>query len=285
MTVKTWLLDWLSLRRAEVKPRTLESYDDLITRYVIPAIGAIDIAALSPNDLRHLLATIVAKGYTRTAELVYVMLKCAFQELDFNPMNKVKRPKHHQARPLPWSDEQIRLYLSACSVHRHGLALSLALRLGLRRGEICGLRWQDIDFAAGILHVCNQRQRMANGMIVDCPPKSESSVRDIPLPADLIASLRKARGLPSAYLCALTPSGLNSAHRKLVENLGLPSIPLHGLRHSMASASLRHGGEMRALQDILGHSSYTTTANIYTHPDTALKLAALDAAAFACYTV
>lgn len=285
MTVETWLMDWLALRKLEVKPRTLESYQDLVSRYIVPSIGSLEVSSVAPEDVRHLLASIVSKGYGRTAELVYVLLTSAFSDLDNSPMRKVKRPKHKQQRPQPWNDDQMRLYLSACSVHRHGLALSLALRLGLRRGEICGLRWQDIDLTNNVIHIVNQRQRLATGELVDCPPKSESSVRDIPIPADMLPALKKARGLPSAYLCSVTPSGLNAAHRKIVQELDLPPIPLHGLRHSMASASLRHGGQMRALQDILGHSSYTTTANIYTHPDNSMKLAALDAAVNVCYTV
>lgn len=287
MLVSTWLTDWLTLRSGELRPRTIESYQDIMNRYVFPAIGSIEAEALRPEDLRHLLATIVASGHERTAELCFVMLKCAFQDLDSDPMRKIKRPKHRQQRPDPWQDAEIEIYLNACRTHRHGLALSLALVLGLRRGEICGLKWSAFDFDGGTVRIDNQRITLANGDTVDAPPKSASSVRTLPTPSQpawLLPALKRARGHPNAYLCPLTPSGLDQAHRKLVARLGLPPIPLHGLRHTMATASLRHGGEMRALQSILGHASYSTTANIYTHPDLAMLKSTLDAVTKACYT-
>lgn len=287
MKVSSWLSDWLILHKAEndLRPRTVESYSDLLGRYVFPAIGDLDMEALTPDHLRHLLAEIVNAGHTRTAELVYIMLNCAFNDLDINPLHRVKRPKHHQKRPEPWTDEQMIVYLSACLDHRHGLALSLALLLGLRRGEICGLRWSDIDFTSQVIHIVNQRVTLSSGITIDCPPKSESGIRDIPIPEDLFPMFKAERGLPSAYLCPLTPSGLDQAHSDLVKRLELPRLPLHGLRHTMASSSIRHGGNLRALQYLLGHASYTTTANIYTHPDRHMLKASLDAAGKPCYTV
>lgn len=286
MTVATWLDDWLALRSLELRPRTIEQYQDLIDRYIVPQIGAVEVSALVPDTIRHLLATIAASGHSRTAELVYVLLRAACRDLDgLDPMRTVRRPAHRQRSPDPWDDQQAASYLAALSDHPHGLALSLAILLGLRRGEVCGLRWGDVDIAAEVIHVRNQRLRLATGEIIDCPPKSAASVRDLPIPAPLLASLRAARGLPTAYVCPLTPSGLDTAHRKLVRRLGLPHIPLHGLRHTMATACIRHGGDMRALQSVLGHSSYTVTANRYTHPDRLMLRAAIDHGPAMCYTV
>lgn len=286
MTVASWLNDWLLLRSAELRPRTREQYQDLINRIINPVIGSLEVSALAPDDVRHLLASIAAEGHSRTAELCFVLLKAAFRDFDGpSPMRTVRRPAHRQQSPAPWDDSQAAAYLAALADHPHGLALSLALILGLRRGEICGLRWADIDFDAGVLHVRNQRVRLATGEIIDAPPKSATSDRELPLPAVLLSQLRAARGHPSAYVCPLTPSGLNTAHRKLVARLGLPHIPLHGLRHTMATACIRHGGDMRALQSVLGHSSYAVTADRYTHPDRSMLLSAIDAGPALCYTV
>lgn len=285
MTIQAWLTDWLTLRKPELKPRTYESYEDLFTRYVYPAFGSLDVADLTGDTVRHLLASVMAAGKSRTAEYLYTVMKCAFNDLDVNPMAKVKRPKHVQKSPEPWNEEQRLTYLAACVAHPHGLALSLALLLGLRRGEICGLRWKDIDFDQSVIHICNQRVRLATGEIIDCSPKSRTSDRYIPLPPQILARLRIFRGHPEAYLCSLTPSALGAAHRQLVARLDLPPIPLHGLRHTMATSCIRNGGEMRALQDILGHASYSTTANRYTHPDSSMLKATIDATNKPCYTV
>ena len=283
-TLGEYLSDWLSLRSGGLKVRTVESYSALIRLHIAPMIGAVPVDQLTNRDIRPTLARIAAEGHTRTAELCYVMLKAALADLEPSPMKGVPRPMHKQRTPEPWTDDQMAAYMAALADHPHGLALAFGLVCGLRRGEICGLRWQDVDWDSSEIYVCNQRMRLDSGQIIDAPPKSRASLRRVPVPAPLMARLRQARQL-SGYIDSITPSGLDAAHRALVARLDLPAIPLHGLRHSMATACVRHGGEMRALQEVLGHSNYTVTANRYTHPDGAMRRAAVDAASASWYTV
>lgn len=285
MTIAEFLHDWLLLRSPELKPRTIDSYRDQIERIISPMIGEINAEELSVDDVRHLLASIIEAGHERTAEMVYTLLNCALAELDHNPMSKIRRPRHRQKHPTPWSDEQITRYVIACQTHPHGLALLLAICCGLRRGEICGLRWKSVDLVNQELDICNQRITLANGQTVDCDPKSESSVRRVPIPLELLPRLRREIGHPEAYVTCLTPSGLSQAHSTLVDRLGLPKIGLHGLRHSFATSSMRNNGDAKALQEILGHSSYAVTMNIYTHPDHAMKSKAIDKSVGIWYTV
>lgn len=283
-TLSQYLSDWLLLKSGGLKPRTVESYSSLIRLHISPSIGEISVADLDPLAIRSCLAGIVAQGKTRTAELCFVMLKAALADLAGDPMKGVPRPAHIQTSPEPWSDAQMDQYLTALADHRHGLALGLAILLGLRRGEICGLRWQDIDFDRAEIRITNQRIRLDTGEIIDALPKSRSSVRTVPVPPVLMAWLRLSRGL-AGYVDPISPSGLDAAHRALVARLELPPIPLHGLRHSMATSCIRHGGDMRSLQLVLGHAKYATTADRYTHPDRAMLRRAIDAAVSFCYTV
>lgn len=282
-TVLDFLGDWLALRAGALKQRTVESYASLIRLHIAPVIGAVPVDQLTSLHIRPLLASLAATGHTRTAELCYVLLSAALADLPQLPMRGVPRPAHIQQTPQAWSDEQIMVYMVALDDHPHGLALSLGIVCGLRRGEICGLRWSDIDFDMKILQITNQRMRLDSGEMVDALPKSRSSVRTVPVPAPLMQRLRQARQL-AGYVDAITPSGLDKAHRVLVARLGLPPIPLHGLRHSMATSCIRHGGDMRSLQLLLGHAKYATTADRYTHPDQAMLRAAIDAAFIPCYT-
>ena len=279
-----YIQDWLVLRSGDLRARTVESYASLIRLHIAPVIGEIPVTELTALHIRPMLARIVAAGHTRTAELCYVLLLAALSDLPQCPMKGVPRPAHIQQTPVPWSDEQIQSYMAALADHPHGLALSLGLVLGLRRGEICGLRWQDVDFTRCEVHIVNQRYRLDDGRIVDALPKSRSSIRSIPVPEPLMKRLRQSRQL-TGYIDSISPSGLDAAHRALVSRLDLPAIPLHGLRHSMATACIRNGGEMRALQIVLGHASYTTTANRYTHPDHTMLAAAIDAVTHSCYTI
>ena len=284
MLLKIWLFDWLALRAPELKPRTLESYRYLCERHIIPALGEVPLQDLTALQISHMLAQISAAGHSRTSEMCFVLLRSALRELDQNPMLKVRRPAHRQISPEAWTDEQIDVYMHALRGHRHQLPLLLSLLLGLRRGEVCGLRWSDIDFREGMIHIVNQRQRLADGSLVDCSPKSISSVRSLPIPASLLPLLRSRRQI-AGYVCPISPSGLDAAHRSIVRSLDLPYIPLHGLRHSMATACIRHGGDMRSLQSVLGHANYATTANRYTHPDTEMLRNAIELSTAMCYTV
>lgn len=283
MTLENWLTTWVDIRTPVLKPRTIEQYRDLIARFLTP-IANTPLADLQPDAIAALLAGVVSARKTRTAELIFVLLKAALKEIRPDLMTRVPRPKHRQKTPQAWTNDEMAVYFAALVDHPQRLGLTLGLALGLRRGEICGLRWQDIDFDKCQVHICNQRQRLANGQIVDMNPKSESSIRTIPIPDSVMPLLRSRRQL-AGYLCPISPSGLDAAHRKLVGRLGLPYIPLHGLRHSMATACIRNGGNMKSLQMLLGHADYSTTANKYTHPDFEMLQSALDCAASAWYTV
>ncbi|MGX8705505.1 MAG: tyrosine-type recombinase/integrase [bacterium] len=282
--MSTYLRDWLTLKSPDLKPRTIDSYDQLIRR-ISAEVGELDISELSNNDVRHLLAVIVAEGHNRTAEAVFVLLRCALKDVNPQIMAKVKRPKNHQKHPVPWKEEYVVRYIAACQSHKHGLALQLALTCGLRRGEICGLRWKDVDLVNMELHIVNQRVTLSNGQTIDCAPKSACSIRDVPIPIVLLPTLKRALGHPEAYVTPLTPSGLSQAHAALVANLGLPHIGLHGLRHTFATSSVKAGGDIRSLQEIMGHSSYSVTMDIYTHPDHDMKSRTVDKATTSWYNV
>ena len=267
--------------RSGLRARTVDSYHSIICLHISPVIGSVPVDDLRPDHIRAVLAR--ASGLSRTAELCYVICRAALGDLPGQPMRGVSRPAHIQHTPEPWSDDQIAAYLAALADHPHGLALSLGIVCGLRRGEICGLRWSDVLWDEDTLQVVNQRIRLASGQLVDAPPKSRAGARPVPVPGPLMDRLRAARQR-SGYIDGITPSGLDQAHRALVARLGLPPIPLHGLRHSMATACIRHGGDMRSLQLLLGHASYTTTAMRYTHPDRAMLRATIDAGSASCYT-
>lgn len=282
-TVNEWLGDWLTLRSGGLRPRTIESYQSNIRLHISPIIGHIPVDQLTAMDIRPCLSRIVAEGHTRVAELCFVILSAALADLPSQPMKGVPRPAHIQRTPEAWTDDQIEAYSAALVDHPHGLALTLGIALGLRRGEICGLRWQDVSWETSEINVTNQRMRLDSGQIVDALPKSRTSVRPVPIPPWLMSRLKQCRQL-SGYIDSITPSGLNKAHRVLVARLGLPYIPLHGLRHSMATSCIRHGGDMRSLQLVLGHAKYSTTADRYTHPDRQMLRTAIDKATTPCYT-
>lgn len=301
MTMVEWLNQWISLRSAGLAPRTLEQYRALTRAYIAPALGAVELHAVQPAQISALLASICDAGHSRTAQLVFVMLRASMAEavrlgnLEKSVCDQVMRPRHFQAVTQYLEPEEMAAFASWCLTRPSAWAHAwlLAMLCGLRRGEIAGLRWRDVDFRAKEVHICNQRQAISGCGSIDLPPKSHAGVRIIPLSEPLLrllrsekarqASVRVAGGLPPAYVVAgrlngpVNPHALDRALSRALSAAGCPPVTLHGLRHSMATAAVSAGVSMRVLQDLLGHASMSTTAAVYAHVLHRDRTAAIDA--------
>ena len=288
-----FLAEWITNRAVALAPRTIAGYRQLIAHYVNPAIGSIPLGKLDAGAVTAILANIAQTGHSRTAEAVFVLLRCALRNTcAARIMAQVPRPRHVPASPSWWTGEEVQGLLSASPVPAMRLAWLLALCCGLRRGEICGLRWCDVDLPAKVIRVANARSVISGHGTVDGPPKSKSGQRVIPLPEVLVEALSSARlmaeadkllGRPaSPYVLrgnsrgGLSPHTLDSWLAQCIQAAGLRPIRLHDLRHTMAAIAITQGVDVRVLQSLLGHASVTTTAHIYAHVTTRAQRSAVD---------
>lgn len=287
MTVSQWLTRWIDLRAAALAPRTIESYRGQLRLHIAPTIGALKLTALRPEHIANMLLSLRAAGQSRTAQLCFIILRAALADavrsgrLRRNPCDALTAPRHRPAPPRWWTPDELRAFIAASRERPFAVAWQLALCCGLRRGELIGLRWVDVDHAAALLRIRNQRQRITGVGIIDAPPKSEAGIRDIPVPSALLALLdahalsQQAAalliGAPSPrYVVSpdgrpITPERLGDALAADIAAAGVRPINLHGLRHSMATLAVSLEVPMRVLQSILGHADYSTTANTYSH--------------------
>lgn len=286
MTVAQWFSQWIELRAAALAPRTLECYRDQLRLHIAPAIGARKLTALKPEHISRMLSDLIAAGQSRTAQLCFVLVRAALtaavrdRRIRHNPCDALSPPRHRPAPPKWWTPEELRTFVAKTAHSPFCAAWQLALCCGLRRGELIGLRWLDVDRSAGLLRIRNQRQRITGVGVIDAPPKSASGVRDIPIPPGLMQILDEHAvsqqaaalliGIKPVYVVSpdgrpISPEAIGDALAADIAAAGVRPINLHGLRHSMATLALSLGVSMRVLQTILGHSSYSTTANIYTH--------------------
>lgn len=287
MIMEEWSTRWLRMQR--IKPRTVESYTSLLRLYILPTLGHIELAELSADTIQAAIAAPLAAGHGRTAEQVYTLLvqicRAAVRagHIPASPMDAILRPYHVPTPTAWWAPEDAArfLRLRQLALDPHIVVWVIALCCGLRRGELCGLRWDDID--QGTIRVARQRITLADGRTVIAPPKSRSSARTLAIPATLATWLTEQRPPHGGYVAVssragtpITPSGLDSAWRRAVRDSGLPPITLHGCRHTCGAAAVRAGVAMRILQDIMGHNTETVTAQIYAHVDTRAQRAALD---------
>lgn len=282
MTVEEWLTAYLGLRAPELAPRTLEQYTDLATRYIVPALGAIPLEDLRPLAIAQLLAPISAQ-HPRTAQLVHRLLstalRCAvaYGLIAASPAAAVAAPRHRRADPRWLDADTARALLTRTIGSRWHIAWSLALCLGLRRGELAGLRWGDVDLDKRLLTVSQQIQ-LIGGRIVTGPPKSDAGLRSLPLPPSLAAELamwRRAQRAPigaDSYVLSchadggpVTPAAIGRALARDMRRAGLEPINLHGLRHTMATMAVAQGVHLRVLQGLLGHANISITADTYSH--------------------
>ena len=252
MHIEEWVARWLCGLR--LKPRTIESYQALIRHYILPTLGAVKLAELSTEAIQAALAVPLSAGHGRTAEQVYTLLvqicRAAVRagHIACSPMDTVLRP-YHMATPTAWwapEDAARFLRLRQLALDPHLVVWTLALCCGLRRGELCGLQWQDIDLGQCTIRVARQRITLADGRTVAAPPKSRSSARTLAIPATLATWLAMQRPPHGGYVAVssragtpITPSGLDSAWRRAVRDSGLPPITLHGCRHTCGAATVR----------------------------------------------
>jgi integrase len=187
--------------------------------------------------------------------------------------------------------------LDAAQGERFEAVDSVGLALGLRRGELLGLRWEDADLDAGRLRVARSLQRIG-GKLQLTETKTPKSRRTLPLPQDAVRALRahRVRQLEERLAAGpdwrdggfdliftnrtggpIEPVNLHRAYKRLLTKAGLPSIRFHNLRHSAASLMLTQGVPIKTIQEILGHSSIAVTSGFYAHLDEQLKREAAEA--------
>lgn len=238
---------------------------------------------LSDKTIRH-------QYYLRTQIFAYAV---AQEFLVENPMKKVPCPKLQKRKVDALTKEQAQRFfgiLEGCDLEFRCM-LTLLATLGLRRGELLGLQWRDVDFANGRVTVCRNVTYTAQKGVCVGPTKTEKGERVLPLPsglARLLASLRAERGASSSRPTNFlfpgkggleTPRDPNALTRKVktfLEKNGLPVLSPHDLRHSCATLLLRNGADLKSVQDILGHSDASTTLNFYVRSDFDAMRAAIE---------
>lgn len=280
VTLTDWVQSWIERRSIRLAPSTISGYRGSLRRYITPSVvGAMALDEIAPEDLIVLLSPIIGRGHTRQAQLVQILVGAALRDavrqriIPWNPMDMVDKVRH-KSRMTAWltPDQAAKLLRSAMDAgDPYYIAWMLGLCCGLRRGEILGLHTDDIDHAAGVLHVRRQLVRV-DGQMLETPPKTLSSIRDVPMPPALADRLRFAQ---RGRVVMATPDGLQIGLDAACRRAGVPRITLHGLRHSMAAVAATEGVPIKVLQEIMGHAQYSTTADVYAHVDrAAVRIAA-----------
>jgi integrase len=297
-SLKQFLEYWLEQSVVpQRRPKTIHSYRQIVRLYLIPTLGSHQLSALTPAHVQLMLNQLRASGSedggplsTRTIQYVHAVLRRALGralKLGLVARNvallaDVPQVETHEIIPL--SPAQANALLAAVKGHRLEVLYRVALSLGLRKGEIIGLRWSDIDFEARTLRIVQTVQRISGELIAD-GPKSKQSKRLLAIPDVLIAALqqhrerqdeeREAMGdlwqdhdlvFPSEVGTPLEPRNLSRHFKSVLRKAELPeSTRFHDLRHSCATMLIAQGVHPRVVMEYLGHSQIAITMNTYGH--------------------
>ncbi len=288
-TVAGYLAEWIEMTRAHVRPRTADSYAATVRLYLVPTIGSIPLAKLQPEDLGRMVASLAARGdlSDTTVRYAYVVLRIALGEalrtrrVARNVALEVRAPKAAQRDFTPLTLAQVATFLDSVADDRLAVLYMAAVGLGLRQGELLGLRWADVNLEAGSVQIRHTRNAKTGEL---GEPKTERSRRTLRLGGELAAALRSHRVRQAEERLAAgrrwhdgdyvftSPNGqsldaANVTHRfqAALAAAGLPRQRFHDLRHACATLRLEQGEEIAIVSRILGHASITTTANVYGH--------------------
>lgn len=284
-TLGQWLSWWLEEDVAvDRAASTIYAYRNMARCHILPALGTIQLRRLTPMRLQTYLYDQLDEGLSpNTVTKHYVLLFTALRKattlelLDANPMERVTPPKKEASKYVFYSPEQLRRLFSIVEGTMMELAVKLAAYLGLRRSEICGLRWNCVDLTRRVIIIREVRTEIGGREVIKAP-KTSSSVRRLGISGlqDLQAVLRRAwehrrSNDPQEYVLLRAdgkppmPDSLTNMLQAIVEENHLPKITMHGLRHSFASVANSQGVPMHDISRTLGHSSIAVTSGIYTH--------------------
>lgn len=298
-TVEQWCHEWLwSYKRNSVKQKTFDQYETILRTHIIPDIGDIRLADLKTMHIQIIINKMHDSGLShRTIEVMKIVIHAALKQAQRNKLvsenvceNVVlprKQPKH--IRVLN-EDEQTKL-IAALKDNYIGRGLLFALYTGMRRGEVLALKWSDYDKNEKTISITKALSRVRTynkdgnkTMLTVTTPKTDTSIRTVPLIDKAVELLAEHKRKQERYMELvgdyytdndlifsssrgdyLDPGNFNRKLNKTVKKIGIAQISPHALRHSFATRGLEAEVSLKAMQELLGHSSITVTGDIYTH--------------------
>ena len=286
---------WLENNRIKLKPQTYADYKYMIESHILPLVGSVSISCVDTNYINSLLynksksGRLDGKGglsssYIRKLSFIIVSaLDYAAKERFCSPLcGDIVLPqnKKSELEVLSAKEQSILENYILSEFDGRKLGVLISLYAGLRIGEVCGLRWRDIDFETQTIHIRHTVERIRNidadigdskTKLVLGDTKTFSSKRVIPIPPKLLGTLQNMRDSANTYLLKgnvyeyTDPRTYQYSFQKYLEFCNLRPINYHALRHTFATRCIESGMDIKSLSEILGHANVNITLNTYVH--------------------
>ena len=289
MTLGEWLDQWLKDIAGTIRSATLTRYRGTVENHIRLRLGNKIISQVTPKDIQRLYDKLAQSGNLRTGAglsggtiygihgMLHETLQAAQQAhlIASNPTEQVTVPKFTYGPKQILTKEQLDVFMKVIAEDEIWYDFFYTeLTTGLRRGELCGLKWEDFDEINNTLKVCRTLHREKGGRLVAGDTKTYAGTRKIVLPpstAELLKDRKRKSFSPWIFHDPLrpeTPMNPDSAYRQLKKFLtetGLPNIRFHDLRHTFSTHALSSGVDAKTLAGILGHTKASFTLDTYTH--------------------
>ncbi len=298
-TTGQWMDVWFeNCAKIKVRPSSHQTYRGYIDNHIKPNIGDVPLNKLSSLHLQKLYKKLLAGGRVErveskgqpkglSAKTVRNINQVISSAMDFaknqklissNPTDGCALPKleHKEMKTLPV--EQLTSFLREAKESGVFELYYIELTTGLRRGELLGLKWEDIDLTQGSLRVQRQVARI-NGEVIEAPLKTKNAYRTLPLSTDAVDVLREQRKkngsssyvFPSPTGGPISPDSVLHMLHRVLKRAGLSQVRFHDLRHTFATLALQNAVDIKTVSGMLGHYSAGFTLDTYTHVTTSAK--------------
>jgi integrase len=296
----TMATEWLDSITPQVKISTVNKYRNLLQSYILPAYGELALNSITYDFIEKQCQELLLHGGSNhsglspktvsdTLSVVRSILKFSIRKGEIIPCDgsgvSIKQEARYMRVFSRSEQEQLCDYLYS-KINPCKIGILLSLFTGLRIGEVCALRWEDVSFSEQTIYVHHTLQRVQNTSenrrktkIVLTTPKSACSIRLIPLPEPLVEILRDYKTVEKGYLLTnsdlsfIEPRTMQNQFKKVLKESGIESANFHALRHTFATRCIEFGFDVKSLSEILGHATINITMNRYVHPTLELKRA------------
>jgi len=307
-TVAEYLVEtWLPARRVNLRASTVLGYEKVIRRRIVPYLGSVPLASLDAATLEHFYARLLTEGghdgvplspktVANTAGVLSIALADAvrLKIVQHNVATDARLPRRERREMNAWTEDDAETFLGSVADDRLFPLWRMALATGMRRGELCALRWRDVNLAAGSVTIASTR--VVADVVVTGEPKTRAGARPVSLDQDTITAMSAWRKRQAEERLAAGPAWQDHGlvfvdelgapphpetvtrwWREAVARAGVPAIRLHDARHTAATVMLRAGVPVKVVAQRLGHADVAVTMRVYQHVTAQDDRAAADA--------
>ena len=279
---------WKADKQQYVKRSTMAAYSLIVSNHLLPAFA--DCIDITENDVQSFVFNKLDAGLSqKSVKDMLIVLKMilrygvkygliAHHQIDIRFPTERER---QDVEVLSRSSQLKIMNYTKENFNFHNLGIFICLNTGLRIGEVCALKWEDLDVDLGIVNVKKTIQRIymvgetvkSTEVIIDTP-KSKNSIREIPMTKELLRMVKPLKKIVNSSFFVLTnsdkptePRTYRNYYKRLLNQLGIPPLKFHGLRHSFATRCIESNCDYKTVSVLLGHSNISTTLNLYVHPN------------------